>query len=148
DREALGRHGLAIEEAQGAVQNAIGSENVTTTVEGRARYPVNVRYLRDFRSDVGALGRVLVPAAGGQRQIPLAELARIHATTGPTMLRDENGLLTGYVYVDIADRDPAGYVAEADRLLRREAGLFAGGYAVTWSGQYQAMQRVHQRLIL
>ncbi len=75
NREALARYGLSIDEAQAAVQNAIGGENVTTTVEGRERYPVNVRYLRDFRSDLGALGRVLVAASGGQRQIPLAQLA-------------------------------------------------------------------------
>jgi Cu(I)/Ag(I) efflux system membrane protein CusA/SilA len=151
NREALARHGLGIDDAASAVQNAIGGENVTTTVEGRARYPVNVRYLRDFRSDVGALGRVLVPAAGGQRQIPLGELARIRTVTGPSMLRDENGLLTGYVYVDLdqtAGRDPAGYIADADRALRAEKGLFAPGDSASWSGQYVAMARVRERLAI
>jgi copper/silver efflux system protein len=146
NRDALARHGLGIEEADSAVQNAIGGENVTTTIEGRARYPVNVRYLRDFRSDMGALGRVLVPASGGQRQIPLAELARIGTVTGPAMIRDEDGLLTGYIYVDVAGRDPAGYVAEANQLLKRQAGLLTPGYSLAWSGQYEAMARVRQRL--
>ncbi|MBP2671578.1 MAG: heavy metal efflux pump, CzcA family, partial [candidate division NC10 bacterium] len=145
NREALARYGLSIDEAQAAVANAIGGENVTTTVEGRERYPVNVRYLRDFRSDVGALGRVLVAASGGQRQIPLAQLATIQAASGPAMIRNENGLLTGYVYVDLAGRDPESYIREADRLLRDKVKLLPG-YAFAWSGQYEAMQRVAARL--
>ena len=146
-RESLARYGLSMEEAQAVVTSAIGGENVTTTVEGRERYPVNVRYMRDFRSDLGALGRVLVPVGGGQRQIPLAQLATIQAATGPAMIRDEDGLLTGYVFVDLAGRDPAGYVAEADRLLREQVKLPAG-YAVAWSGQYEAMERVKEKLAL
>ena len=145
NREALARYGLSIDEAQAAVANAIGGENVTTTVEGRERYPVNVRYLRDFRSDFGALGRVLVAASGGQRQIPLAQLATIKAATGPAMIRNEDGLLTGYVYVDLAGRDPDSYIQEADRLLREKVKL-SPGYAIAWSGQYEAMQRVKSRL--
>ena len=145
NREALARYGLSIDEVQVVVQNAIGGENVTTTVEGRERYPVNVRYMRDFRADLGALGRVLVPASGGQRQIPLAQLAAIKVATGPTMIRDEDGLLTGYVYVDLAGRDPSGYVEEAGRLLREKVKL-PPGYAMSWTGQYEAMQRVKQRL--
>jgi copper/silver efflux system protein len=144
-RPALARHGVSIDEAQAAVQNAIGGENVTTTVEGRERYPVNVRYLRDFRSDPDALGRVLVSAAGGQRQIPLVELATLSEKTAPAMIRDEDGLLTGYVYVDLAGRDPSSYVAEADRLLRASVKL-APGYALSWSGQYESMLRVRERL--
>jgi Cu(I)/Ag(I) efflux system membrane protein CusA/SilA len=147
DREALGRYGLGIEEAQAVVQNAIGGENVTTTVEGRARYPVNVRYMRDFRSDLGALGRVLVPVAGGQRHVPLSDLATIKTSTGPAMVRDEGGLLTGYVYVDVAGRDLDGYVEEADRLIRAKLAL-PPGYAVFWSGQYEAMERVERRLTI
>src|SRR5437764_3272860 len=102
NREALARYGLTIDEAQTAVQNAIGGENITTTVEGRARYPVNVRYMRDFRSDLDSLGRVLVPAGEG-RQIPLSDLAEIKPASGPGMIRDEGGLLTGYVYVDVSN---------------------------------------------
>jgi Cu(I)/Ag(I) efflux system membrane protein CusA/SilA len=145
NREALARYGLSIDEAQAAVSNAIGGENVTTTIEGRERYPVNVRYLRDFRSDFGALGRVLVAASGGQRQIPLAQLATIRAASGPSMIRNEDGLLTGYVYVDLAGRDPESYIQEADRLLRDKVKL-QPGYAFAWSGQYEAMQRVKSRL--
>src|SRR5579871_4487597 len=144
NRDQLARYGLSMEEAQTAVANAIGGEDVTTAVEGRERYPVNVRYMRDFRSDLSALQRVLVPA-GGQRQIPLGELAEIRATTGPSMIRDEDGLLTGYVYVDVAGRDPESYVKEAGTLLQNQLKL-PTGYAFSWSGQYEAMQRVRQRL--
>ena len=128
------------------MQNAIGGENITTTVEGRARYPVNVRYMRDFRSDLEALGRVLVPA-GGSRQIPLSELAEIKPASGPGMIRDEDGLLTGYVYVDLAGRDPGGYVREAQEVVRAKVKL-PPGFAITWSGQYEAMERVNKRLLL
>jgi len=145
NRDELARYGLSMDEAQAAVQNAIGGENVTTTVEGRARYPVNVRYMRDFRSDLDALGRVLVPASGGERQIPLGQLAAIKVTTGPAMVRNEDGLLTGYVFVDVDGRDLSGYVEEADRLIRERVKLPAG-YAALWSGQYEAMARVRDRL--
>ncbi|MFL5276258.1 MAG: efflux RND transporter permease subunit, partial [Myxococcales bacterium] len=145
NRQALARYGISIDEAQMAVQQAIGGENVTTTVEGRERYPVNVRYLRDFRSDLGSLGKVLISAEGGKRQIPLGELATVKAATGPSMIRNEDGLLTGYVYVDVAGRDPQTYVNEASALLRDTVKLPAG-YAMTWSGQYEAMARAKQRL--
>jgi Cu(I)/Ag(I) efflux system membrane protein CusA/SilA len=145
NREALGRYGLSVEAAQSVVQSAIGGENVTTTIEGRERYPVNVRYMRDFRSDIDALAHVLVPASEGQRQIPLGELARIKVATGPAMIRNEDGLLTGYVFVDVADRDISSYVEEASRVVREQVKLPAG-YAVLWSGQYEAMARVRARL--
>ncbi|MFL5379541.1 MAG: efflux RND transporter permease subunit [Myxococcales bacterium] len=145
NRQALARYGISIDEAQMAVQQAIGGENVTTTVEGRERYPVNVRYLRDFRSDLGSLGKVLISAEGGKRQIPLGELATVKAATGPSMIRNEDGLLTGYVYVDVAGRDPQTYVNEASALLRDTVKLPAG-YAMTWSGQYEAMARAKERL--
>ena len=144
NREALARYGLTIDEAQAAVQNAIGGENITTTVEGRARYPVNVRYMRDFRSDMQSLGSVLVPGGEG-RQIPLSDLAEIRPTSGPGMIRDEGGLLTGYVYVDVANRDPGGYVREAQEIVRQQIKL-PPGYSITWSGQYEAMERVNQRM--
>jgi Cu(I)/Ag(I) efflux system membrane protein CusA/SilA len=144
-RDELARYGLGIDEAQAAIQNAIGGENISTTVQGRERYPVNVRYMRDFRGDLRALGRVLVPTGGGQRQIPLEQLATISASSGPAMVRNENGLLTGYVYVDIAGRDPSSYIEEANRLLREKIKL-PQGYALSWSGQYEAMQRVKERL--
>jgi len=145
NRDALARYGLSIEEAQSVVQNAIGGENVTTTIEGRERYPVNVRYMRDFRSDTDALARVLVPASDGQRQIPLGELAAVKVASGPAMIRDEDGLLTGYVFVDVAGRDLSSYVGEASRVVREHVKL-PPGYAVLWSGQYEAMARVRARL--
>ncbi len=145
NRDELASYGLSMDEAQVVVQNAIGGENVTTTVEGRERYPVNVRYMRDFRSDVGALSRVLVPASGGARQIPLGRLATVNVASGPAMIRNEDGLLTGYVFVDVVGRDLASYVEEANRLIRDKVTLPAG-YAVLWSGQYEAMARVRDRL--
>lgn len=145
-RTELARYGISVDEAQQAVQNAIGGENVTTALQGLERYPVNVRYMRDFRSDISAIGRVLVPA-GGQRQLPLAQLSDISVNTGPSMIRNENGLLTGYVYVDIADRDAQSYIAEAGDLLRANIKL-PPGYSFSWSGQFEAMQRVNQRLVL
>ena len=145
NRDALARYGLSVEAAQSVVQNAIGGENVTTTIEGRERYPVNVRYMRDFRSDIDALARVLVPASDGQRQIPLGELARVKVATGPAMIRNEDGLLTGYVFVDVAGRDISSYVDEASRVVREQVKL-PPGYAVLWSGQYEAMARVRARL--
>ncbi len=145
NRDELARYGLSMDEAQAVVQNAIGGENVTTTIEGRERYPVNVRYMRDFRSDLDALGRVLVPASGGERQIPLGQLATIKVATGPAMIRNEDGLLTGYVFVDVDGRDLDGYVQEADRLIREKVKL-PPGYAALWSGQYEAMARVRERL--
>jgi Cu(I)/Ag(I) efflux system membrane protein CusA/SilA len=143
-REELARYGVSIDDAQMAVQNAIGGENVTTAVIGPERYPVNVRYKRDFRSDLASLGRVLVPA-GGQRQIALSELADVGPGTGPSMIRNENGLLTGYVFVDISGRDPASYVTEAKDVLRSNLTL-PPGYAISWSGQFESMERVQQRL--
>jgi copper/silver efflux system protein len=146
DREQLARYGVSVEDAQRVVENAIGGDNVSTVVLGPERYQVNVRYQRDFRSDMGALGRIPVPA-GGQRQVPLSDLAKIGIATGPSMIRNEDGLLTGYVYVDIAGRDPESYVSEANQVLHGQLKLPAG-YSVAWSGQYEAMQRVRERLKL
>ena len=146
-REELARYGLNMEEAQEVVSSAIGGDNVTTTVEGRSRYPVNVRYMRDFRSDLEALGRVLVPVQEGKKQIPLAELADVGVKSGPAMLRDEDGMLTGYVYVDVAGRDVSGYVDEARRVMEKQLTLPAG-YSIRWSGQYEAMERVKNRLVV
>src|SRR6185295_7190482 len=146
-REELARFGLSMDEAQSLVQNAIGGENVTTTIEGRERYPVNVRYMPDFRSNIGDLARLPVPASGGRRQVPLAQLANISTTVGPSMIRNEDGLLTGYVYVDLADRDVRGYVEEARRVLDQRLQLPAGG-AIAWSGQYEEMIRARERLFV
>lgn len=147
NREELARYGLNVEEAQEAIEKAIGGDNVTTVIAGQERYPVNVRYMRDFRSDIGALGRVLISTPDGQAQIPLSQLATIRMLNGPSMIRNEEGMLTGYVYVDIADRDPSSYIEEAGLLLRDKIKL-PPGYAITWSGQYEAMTRVRERLFL
>ncbi|MBS1831492.1 MAG: efflux RND transporter permease subunit [Acidobacteria bacterium] len=142
-RDELARYGISIEDAQAVVMSAVGGDNVTTTIEGRERYPVNVRYGRDFRSDPQTLGRVLIPA--GNTQLPLSQFADVKIRSGPSMLRNENGMLSGYVYVDIADRDIGSYVAEAKRVAAAELQLPAG-YTIAWSGQYEAMERVRQRL--
>ena len=144
-RDALARYGLNIDDAQRVVMNAIGGDNVTTTVEGRERYPVNVRSLRDFRSDTAALGRVPVPAMDGRVHVPLAQLADVRFNAGPAMYRNEDGLLTGYVYVDVGGRDIGSYVEEAKRIVRENIRLPAG-YSIQWSGQYEAMERVRERL--
>ena len=146
-RDELARYGLSIADAQMAVANAIGGETLTSTVEGRERYPVSVRYARDYRQSMPALGEVLVPAMGGAAQIPLKQLADIRPVAGPSMYRNENGLLTGYVFVDIDARDLGGYVEEARRVVGQQVALPAG-YTIEWSGQFEAMQRADERLKL
>ncbi len=145
-RDEIARYGLSVGAVQDVVMSAIGGENVTTTVEGRARFPVSVRYPRDLRDDLETLGRVLVMTSSGA-QVPLAQLAAIRTVTGPSMIRNENGLLVGYVYVDITGRDVGGYVEEAKRVVSRAVKL-PSGYALEWSGQYENMQRVTERLKL
>ncbi len=147
NRDELARYGLSIDNAQDVVMSAIGGENVTTTIEGRERYGVNVRYMRDYRSDPTSLGRVLVPTMDGQTQVPLAQLAEIQVVSGPAMLRDENGMLNGYVYVDVAGRDIGSYVEEAKKVVRDKVKL-PSGYSFAWSGQYEAMQRVREKLVV
>jgi Cu(I)/Ag(I) efflux system membrane protein CusA/SilA len=144
-RDALAREGLTVDEAQMVLQAAVGGENVSTAIQGRARYPVNVRYQRDFRSDLDALGRVLVPVEGGKRHVALSQLADLRTASGPSMIRNEDGLLTGYVYVDLAGRDPVGYVEEANAVLKERLTLPAG-HAVAWSGQFESHERVAKRL--
>ncbi len=143
-RDQLARYGLTIADVQAVIMSAIGGENITTTVEGRARYPVNLRYPRELRGDVDQLRRVLVAAPGGA-QVPLGQVAEIRLVQGPSMLRDENGFLAGYVYVDIAGRDVGGYVEEAKRAVASQLTLPAG-YVLQWSGQYENMIRVRERL--
>ncbi len=145
DRDALARYGFSIEDAQNALSTAVGGDNVSTMIAGRERYPINVRYLRDFRSDTDALGKVLI-SSGGDKQIPLSQLAAIRTLSGPAMIRDENGLLTGYVLVDLDDVAPLTYVENAQRALRDQLKLPAG-YSLLWSGQYESAERVRQRLL-
>ncbi|MBX3026770.1 efflux RND transporter permease subunit [bacterium] len=145
DRAALARYGLSVDDAQSVILSAIGGETVTTAIEGRERYPVNVRYARDFRDDLPALRRVLVPTAGGA-QIPLAQIADIRKREGPAMIRNENGQLAGYVYVDMSGRDIGGYVDEAKQVVGERLTL-PTGYSLIWSGQYENLARVRQRLV-
>jgi Cu(I)/Ag(I) efflux system membrane protein CusA/SilA len=144
-RDRLARYGLSVDDAQTVVMNAIGGDNVSTAIEGRERYPINVRYYRDSRSDIARLGRALVPAMDGKLQIPLAEIAALKLASGPSMLRNENGMLNGYVYVDVTGRDVGSYVAEAKRVVAEQVAL-PPGYTLAWSGQYEAMERVRERL--
>jgi len=143
-RDQLARYGLNIDDANEVLMSAIGGEPVTTTVEGRERYTVNVRYLRDYRSDLDTLQRVLVNAPSGA-QVPLAQIANISLKTGPGMIRDENGRLSGYVYVDVSGRDIGSYVTDAKNAVREKVSVPAG-YQLVWSGQYESMQRVKERL--
>ncbi|MEW6442647.1 MAG: efflux RND transporter permease subunit [bacterium] len=143
-REELARYGLTVGQAEMAIMSAVGGENVTTTVEGRERYPVNVRYLRDYRDTMDRLGRVLVPAMNGA-QIPMAQIADIKLAYGPGMIRDENGRLSGYVYVDVSGRDVGGYVEEAKSVVHSKVDM-PPGYTLVWSGQYEYMERVAERL--
>ncbi|OGX06906.1 MAG: cation transporter [Omnitrophica bacterium RIFCSPLOWO2_12_FULL_50_11] len=144
-REEIARYGLSIADVQMVIMAAIGGENITTTIEGRERYPVNVRYSRELRDDIEKLRRVLVPTMAGQ-QIPMTQLADIRMVNGPAMIRNENGLLAGYVYVDMAGRDIGTYVDEAKAIVAKELKLPAG-YGLLWSGQYENMLRVRKRLM-
>jgi Cu(I)/Ag(I) efflux system membrane protein CusA/SilA len=143
-REQLARYGISMEQAQKVLDSAIGGDNVSTVYQGSERYPVNVRYMRDYRGGADALGRVLVPA-GGQRQAPISELAAIQVRNGPAMIRDENGLLTGYVFVDLAGRDPGRYIADASKALQQKVKV-PPGFAMNWGGQYEATERANRRL--
>src|SRR5439155_3167581 len=114
DRDAIARHGLMIGDVEDVIETAIGGQNITRTIEGRERYPVNIRYERGFRDNIPDLERVLVKTPSGA-QVPLGQLAEITLSPGPAMVRDENGQLAGYVYVDTATSDIGGYVNQATR---------------------------------
>jgi len=145
DRARLAQYGVMIEDVQRAVASALGGEAVTTTVEGRERYSVNVRYPRDFRSDPRAIASdILVPTLRGG-MLPLGELAEVKLTQGPTSIRTENAQLAEYVYVDFRGRDLAGYVEDAQRAVRDKVALPAGTYLV-WSGQFEYLERAEAKL--
>src|SRR5208283_4909485 len=146
NREAAARYGLTVQDVQEIIQSAIGGMDLSTTVEGRERYPVNVRYFRDMRSDIEDIKRVLVPVMEGPAlaaatgvpgqpgiiQVPLGEIADIKIVKGPTAIKSEEGLLTSYVYIDFAGRDVGGYVNEAKKKV---ASLkIPAGYRLQWSG--------------
>src|SRR6185503_16857452 len=135
DREAIARHGLMIGDVEDVIQAAIGGQNITRTIEGRERYPVNVRYESAFRQSLPDLQRVLVKTPAGA-QIPLGQLASVVLRPGPAMIRDEGGQLAGYVYLDTATRDIGGYVDAAKAAVARAVTL-PPGYTLQWTGQYE-----------
>jgi Cu(I)/Ag(I) efflux system membrane protein CusA/SilA len=146
NRDRLARYGLMISDVQDVIAIALGAEPVTTTLEGRERYTVVIRYPRDLRSDPQAIAKdVLVALPGGGGTVPLGEVADIRLTQGATSIRTENARLATYIFVDIRDRDLGGYVAEAQRTVAQQVQLPAGTYLV-WSGQFEYLQRAEARL--
>ena len=165
-REIIARYGLSVEDVQNVVESAIGGMNLTTTVEGRQRFPVNVRYARELRNDIEKLKSVLVPVMGnspasggagmgkdsGQAQqapaglawIPLSELTEVRIERGPTMIKSEQGLLTAYVYIDYYGRDMGGYVAEAKN--KASSVKIPAGYRLEWSGEYEYLLKTEKAL--
>lgn len=146
NRPEAARYGLTVADVQRAVASGIGGENIAENVEGRERYPVNVRYSRDFRNDLDALGRVLVGTPTGT-QIPLSEIAKVSFSRGPAMIRDEDAALTGYVYIDLNNSDYGSFVTKADQLLRTNLHL-TSGYTYKWSGEYEFEVRAKKRLMV
>jgi len=170
-RKEVARYGLSVEDVQEVIQSALGGMNLTTTIEGRERYPVNVRYARELRNDVEKMKRILVPvgmasspAAGSMGsgpglqgsnstlkiqnskllQIPLGQLAEINVVKGPTAIKSEQGLLTSYVYIDFSGRDVGGYVEEARKKVASVK--LPEGYRIEWSGEYEYLVKTYDRL--
>ncbi|HXW68459.1 MAG TPA: CusA/CzcA family heavy metal efflux RND transporter, partial [Dissulfurispiraceae bacterium] len=157
-RESAARYGLTVGDVQEIIQSAIGGMDLTTTVEGRERYPVNVRYFRDMRSDIEDIKRVPVPVREGPAlaaapgmsgqsgiiQVPLGQLAEIKIVKGPTSIKSEEGLLTSYVYIDFAGRDVGGYVNDAKKKVA--ALKIPSGYRLQWSGEYENLVNTRERL--
>src|SRR5215472_6520844 len=146
NRAEAARYGLTVADVQQAVSSGIGGQMVTENIEGRERYPVNVRYNRDFRDNVEALRRVLIATPSGT-QIPIDEVGRVSFSRGPAMIRDEDGALTGYVYIDLNTKDYGGFVRRAESALRQKLSLPAG-YTYKWSGEYEFEERAKERLQL
>jgi Cu(I)/Ag(I) efflux system membrane protein CusA/SilA len=145
DRMALARYGLTVGDLLDVVSIALGGEVITTTVEGRERFDVAIRYPRELRSDPQAIAtQVLVPAMGGT-MIPLGQLASVKLMQGPPSIRTENALLSAYIFIDIRDRDIGSYIADAQRMVREQV-QFPQGYYATWSGQFEYMERATEKL--
>jgi copper/silver efflux system protein len=145
DRAQLARYGLMVGDLQSLIAMALGAEPVTTTVEGRERYTVSIRYPRDYRSDPQAIAtNVLIPLAGGGT-VPLGQVAKVSLAQGPSSIRTENSQLAAYIYVDLRDRDLGGYVADAQKAVASRV-EFPPGYYVTWSGQFEYLERAKARL--
>jgi Cu(I)/Ag(I) efflux system membrane protein CusA/SilA len=144
NRPEAAKYGLTIADVHQAVSSGIGGMNVGENVEGRERYPMNVRYERDFRDDLEELNRVLIATPSGA-QIPIEQVAKIYFSHGPAMIRDEDGQLTGYVYIDLNTKDYGGFVNQASGLLAQKLKMPAG-YAYQWSGEYEFQLRAKERL--
>jgi Cu(I)/Ag(I) efflux system membrane protein CusA/SilA len=144
NRSEAARYGLTVGDVQRAITSGIGGVNIAENIEGRERYPISIRYAADFRDDLDKLRGVLI-ATPQNGQVPLGELAKLSFSKGPTMIRDEDGALTGYVYFDLNTRDYGGFVDRADKLLREKLALPAG-YSLKWSGEYEFELRAHERL--
>ena len=144
NRDEIARYGLTLMDVGKIIETAIGGENIATTIEGRERYPINVRYLRELRDDPEKLKRVLVDTPTGA-QVPLAQLATLRFVNGPPMIRDENGMLAGYVFLDMTGRDVGGYVEDLKRVVAAQVDL-PSGYTIVWSGQYEFMERAKERM--
>jgi copper/silver efflux system protein len=143
-REELARYGISVRDVQDVIEMAIGGENLTTTVEGRERYPVRVRYARELRDNIDALRRVLVSTKEGA-QIPIAQLVDIYFVTGPAMINSENGLLRAYVLMNVRGRDMVGFVEEASKAVAKQIKLPAG-YFLQWSGQFENQVRAKNKI--
>lgn len=146
NREEIARYGLTIMDIGRIIEMAIGGENITTTIEGRERYPINMRYMRELRNDVDNLKRVLVTTPS-KAQIPLGQLTTMKLTSGPAMIRDEGGMLSGYVYIDMEGRDIGSFVSDLKKVIKEKVTL-PPGYTLSWSGQYEFMERVKNRLAI
>jgi Cu(I)/Ag(I) efflux system membrane protein CusA/SilA len=144
NRDEIARYGFTVMDVSRIIESGIGGESITTTIEGRERYPVNLRYLREQRDDLDKLGRLTVSAPNGA-QVPLAQLVELRMVSGPAMIRDEDGMLSGYVYVDMTGRDVGSYVEDLKQVVRDQIEL-PPGYTLAWSGQYEFMERVKERL--
>jgi len=144
NRDAIARYGLTIADVQDVIQSAVGGVNVTETVEGLERYPVNLRYPRELRDNPEQLGRVLIPTPTGA-QIPLSQLATITTKQGPPSIKSENARPNAWIYVDVTTSDIGGYVARAKKILAEQIDL-PSGYTLAWSGQFEYMERANERL--
>ncbi|MBI5450693.1 MAG: efflux RND transporter permease subunit [Gammaproteobacteria bacterium] len=144
DRAAMQRYGLNVGDAQMVVETAIGGMEISQTVEGRERYTISVRYPRELRDNIDKLSRILVATPTGV-QVPLGQLGRLVTRMGPPMVLDENGSLAGYVYIDLKDRDPGGYVNDAKEAVKRDIQL-PPGYFISWTGQYEYLERMQDRM--
>ena len=147
DREQLARYGLMVGDVQDVIASGLGAETVTTTVEGRERYGVSVRYPRDLRSDPDAIAREVLGAAAERSSIPLGQVASVKLAQGPASIRTENAKLAAYIFVDARDRDLGSYVADARRAVS-ESVKFPPGYYAVWSGQFEYYERAKQRLMI